>query len=145
MVPFVPPASAREGGSKRRPWRYCLTIASASARSSGVKSIRCSSVMSCWSRGGGLVGNGCVGEYHSPGTPPFATGRPLFDRPHGLPGHAIEDKQRRVLGQLGDGLYSPTVDRDVEQNGRCIQIPIPDVVMNDLIVPDSFPDRKSVV
>ena len=47
----------------------------ASARSSGVKSIR-SSIDTPWrSYAGGLVGNGCVGEYHSPGTSPFATGR----------------------------------------------------------------------
>ena len=47
----------------------------ASARSSGVKSIR-SSIDTPWrSNGGGLVTNGCVGEYHSPGTSPFSTGR----------------------------------------------------------------------
>ena len=27
------------------------------------------------SNGGGLVTNGCVGAYHSPGTSPFSTGR----------------------------------------------------------------------
>src|SRR5712691_11453382 len=26
-------------------------------------------------KGGGLTGNGCVGEYHSPGTSPLGTGR----------------------------------------------------------------------
>ena len=47
----------------------------ASAWSSGVKSIRSSSETPWRSNAGGLVGNGCVGAYHSPGTSPFSTGR----------------------------------------------------------------------
>ena len=31
--------------------------------------------MPCRSNAGGRVGNGCVGEYHSPGTSPCGTGR----------------------------------------------------------------------
>src|SRR4051794_15898742 len=63
------------GGVKIGPILYCAIIFSASARSSGVKSIR-SSFRTPWrSYAGGLVGNGCVGAYHSPGTSPFGTGR----------------------------------------------------------------------
>ena len=64
------------GGEKIGPKRAReLTISSASARSSGVKSMRSSGVIPCRSNGAGLVGNGCVGEYHSPGTFPWGTGR----------------------------------------------------------------------
>src|SRR5690348_2314347 len=56
------------------PSLYFETSCTASACSSGVKSIKSSSPMPCRSNAGGLAGNGCVGEYHSPGTSPFATG-----------------------------------------------------------------------
>ena len=70
-----PRAPRSGGGVKMGPIRTRSAIRSASARSSGVKSIRSSSVMPCRSNGAGLVGNGCVGEYHSPGTSPAGTGR----------------------------------------------------------------------
>ena len=41
--------------------RYCEAISTASALSSGVKSIRTSTVSPCRSKGAGLLGNGCVG------------------------------------------------------------------------------------
>ena len=64
------------GGEKIGPNRArLLMIRSASARSSGVKSITSSRAKPCRSNGGGFVGNGCVGEYHSPGTLPCGTGR----------------------------------------------------------------------
>ena len=49
-------------------------MANASARSSGVKSIRFSSVAPCLSNGAGLVGKGCVGDVTSPGTVDCGTG-----------------------------------------------------------------------
>ena len=70
------------GGVKTGPVLYCETISSAAARSSGVKSMSSSSrTSSCRSsalpleRGRCLVGNGCVGAYHSPDTFPAGTGR----------------------------------------------------------------------
>src|SRR2546428_12849117 len=63
------------GGVKIGPILYFETSFTASARSSGVKLIRSSIAMPCRSYGGGLVTNGCVGEYHSPCTSPFGTGR----------------------------------------------------------------------
>src|SRR4029450_6807908 len=63
------------GGVNIGPILYFETSFTASARSSGVKSIRLSTDTPCRSYAGGLVTNGCVGEYHSPGTSPFGTGR----------------------------------------------------------------------
>src|ERR1700694_5550546 len=63
------------GGANIEPILYFLTSSTASALSSGVKSIKSSVDTPVRSYGGGLVGNGCVGEYHSPGTSPFSTGR----------------------------------------------------------------------
>src|SRR5262245_56582410 len=79
-VPLVrvaggPPSLLTTGGVKIGPNLYFETSFTASARSSGVKSIRASTETPLRSYAGGLVGNGCVGEYHSPGTSPFATGR----------------------------------------------------------------------
>src|SRR6185295_4114597 len=75
MVPSGPPTLLTTGGVNSSPILYCETSFTASARSSGVKLIRSSILMPCRSYGGGLVTNGCVGEYHSPGTSPFGTGR----------------------------------------------------------------------
>ena len=64
------------GGEKMGPNRArLLTSASASAFRAGVKSMTSSMLMPCRSNGGGFVGNGWVGEYHSPGTLPCGTGR----------------------------------------------------------------------
>src|SRR4030088_3472909 len=69
-----PPILLTEGGVNNGPIRYCETNFSASAWSSGVKLIRLSLETPWLSKAGGLLGNGCVGEYHSPGTSPFGTG-----------------------------------------------------------------------
>src|SRR5215467_6476867 len=63
------------GGVKIGPILYFETNSTACCRSPGVKSIRSSMDTPCRSNAGGLLGNGCVGEYHSPGTSPFGTGR----------------------------------------------------------------------
>ena len=55
--------------------RYFSISLSASARSSGVKSIRSSTASPCRSYAAGLVGKGCVREYFSPGVSPCGTGR----------------------------------------------------------------------
>src|SRR6266851_690344 len=58
------------------PTLYRSSFLSACARISRLKLIRSSGTrISLRAYGGGLVGNGCVGEYHSPGTSPFGTGR----------------------------------------------------------------------
>ena len=57
------------------PETYPARICQASRRSAGVKSIRSSTETPCCSNGGGLVGEGWVDEYHSPGTLPPGTER----------------------------------------------------------------------
>src|ERR1039458_2877332 len=79
-VPMVraasgPPTLLTTGGRNIGPILYSFTRSSALAWSSGVKSIRLSTVIAWRAYAGGLVGNGCVGEYHSPGTSPCGTGR----------------------------------------------------------------------
>src|SRR6478736_7719043 len=73
--PSGPSILLTTGGVNIGPIAYFFDKATASARSSGVKSIRSSTDTPVRSYAGGLVGKGCVGEYHSPGTSPFATGR----------------------------------------------------------------------
>src|SRR5947208_14889818 len=63
------------GGVNIGPILYFFASSTASARSAGVKSIKSSIATPVRSYGGGFVGNGCVGEYHSPGTSPCGTGR----------------------------------------------------------------------
>src|SRR5262245_31729109 len=63
------------GGVKIGPILYFDANSTASALISGVKSTRSSSDTPWRSNAGGLVTKGCVGEYHSPGTSPLATGR----------------------------------------------------------------------
>ena len=48
---------------------------------------------------------------------------------------AIEDEQRAHLGHLRDGRYPPAVLRDVDQGRRGWQIPVPDVVVHELLEP----------
>ncbi len=74
-VPRLPSVPATIGGVNSGPSLYSDAIFSASAFSSGVKSIRSSSVTPWRSNGGGLVGNGCVAAVRSPGTSDCGTGR----------------------------------------------------------------------
>ena len=64
-----------EGGVNSGPMRKRVMASTASARSAGVKSTRSSTVTPWYSKGAGLVGNGCVGEACSPGTSDGGTGR----------------------------------------------------------------------
>src|SRR5579863_1209932 len=63
------------GGVKTGPSLYFETIVKAWSCMAAVKSINTSGVTPLRAYAGGAVGNGCVGEYHSPGTVPFSTGR----------------------------------------------------------------------
>ena len=76
-MPFFSPGAVPSivGGVNIGPIVHCLTISRASAFSSGVKSMRSSSVRPWRSNGAGRVGKGCVGEVHSPGTVDAGTGR----------------------------------------------------------------------
>src|SRR5262245_5957221 len=70
-----PPTLLMVGGVNTGPILYRSTTCSASSRSAGVKLIKSSMEIPFREYAGGLLGNGCVGEYHSPGTSPFSTGR----------------------------------------------------------------------
>src|SRR4029077_17030053 len=85
IVASGPSSLLTEGGVNSGPILYLETIFSASACSSGVKLIRLSLDTPWLSYAGGFVGNGCVGEYHSPGTSPCGTGRSSIGQ-MGLPG-----------------------------------------------------------
>src|SRR6266508_2839691 len=61
-------ADSIDGGVYKGPCPYLRRIASASRRSSGVKSIRSSTERPCRSNGAGFVGKGWVSELLSPGT-----------------------------------------------------------------------------
>src|SRR5690349_629775 len=74
-VPALPPSPATIGGVKIGPILWRLRMRNPSALISGVQSSTSASETPCRSNAAGLVGNGCVGEYHSPGTLPFGTGR----------------------------------------------------------------------
>ena len=138
-VPRVPSgASTTDGGvNGLSPSRNGAIALSASARSSGVKSIRSSTRTPCRSNAAGFDGIGCVAAACSPGTSDAGTGR-LDDRPHRLARHAIEHVRVRLLRELHDGFDAPAVDGDVREDRRRGVVAIPDVVMDDLEVPDAL-------
>src|SRR5262249_34883767 len=76
-VPLVPFGLSLliDGGVNSGPVTYRFTMSIASARSSGVKSIRSSTDTPCRSNGAGRVGKGCVGDVRSPGVLDCGTGR----------------------------------------------------------------------
>ena len=103
-------------------------------RSSGVKSMRSSSVSPWRSNAGGFVGNGCVGER------PLARRRrlrhrPLFDRPDRRAGPTVEDVGEALLAHLRHRLDAPAVDGDVHQHRRRRQVVVPHAVVHRLEVP----------
>ena len=59
----------------------------------------------------------------------------LLERPDRLAGHAVEHVQPALLGRLHDDLARPAVDRDVGQDRRARQVPVPDPVLDELEVP----------
>ena len=69
------PSPRIDGGVYICPSTNGAAISRASARSSGVKSTRVSTEMPCTSNGAGRVGNGWVGETHSPGVSEPGAGR----------------------------------------------------------------------
>src|SRR5262245_7595030 len=68
--------------------------------------------------------------------------RPLLDWPHGLTGDSIEHVQPRLFVWLRYRLDRPAVDGDIGQNRRTRNIPVPEIVVNELVVPDSLAGRE---
>src|ERR1700688_1122103 len=73
-VPSGPSSLLTTGGVNIGPILYRETSLNASARNSGVKSMRSSTEEPCRSYARGLDGNGCVGLVFSPGTVDCSTG-----------------------------------------------------------------------
>ena len=59
----------------------------------------------------------------------------LFDRPHGLTGHAVEDVEKGLLARDSDGFDRAPVDRDVGQNRRGRHVVVPERMMHQLEMP----------
>ena len=116
---------------------YCLTISSAAARSSGVKSIRSSTVTPCRSNGGGLVGNGCVGDVCSPGVFDCGTGRSSIGHT-GCPVTRSKTNANACFVSWTTALIRRPSTVMSARIGRRRQVVVPQVVMNELVVPDAF-------
>ena len=117
-----------------------LAIASASARSSGVKSIRSSSVIPCRSKAGGLRRKRLCARRTFSGHCCRWNGA-FLDRPHWFARHAIEDVRKRLLGDLNNRLDPPAIDGEVGQNRRGRIVVIEYVVMNGLEMPHALAGR----
>src|SRR5262249_40616175 len=64
--------------------------------------------------------------------------RPLFNRPHRLSGHAVEDEAESVFGHLGDCLDLLAVYRNIAKVWSGREIVIPNPVMDKLVVPNAL-------
>ena len=99
--------------------------------------MRSASDTPCRSYGAGLVGCGCVGEYHSPGTLPASTLRSSIGHT-GAPVTRSNTKRYAHFVTLRDGSDRLAVHGDVDERRRRRQVVIPDVVMHELVVPHAF-------
>jgi hypothetical protein len=81
-----------------------------------------------------LVTKSCVGFAISPGTSDASTLRSSNGQ-IGSPVDAIEHVQPALLGRLHDDLAHPAVDRHVAQDAGARQVPVPDAVLDELVVP----------
>src|SRR5690606_19054895 len=60
---------------------------------------------------------------------------PFLDRIDRLACRAIEEEQQALLRGLSDGGNDAAVATNFDEHRRCIQVVVPYIVMNDLIVP----------
>ena len=105
-----------------------------------MKSIR-SSVVTPWrSNGGGLVGNGCVAAVRSPGVSDVGTGRSSIGHT-GRPVARSKTNAKACFVSCTTALIlrPPTVMS--ARIGAAGKIVVPQVVMDDLVVPDAFARR----
>ena len=68
---------------------------------------------------------------------------PLFDRPYGPSGRAVEDERERLLRELHDRLDRLSIDSDVGEDRSRRQVVVPQIVVDDLIVPRTFAGQAS--
>src|SRR5688572_32207283 len=64
--------------------------------------------------------------------------RPFLDRPDRFTSDPIKDVQEPILARLGDRIDAPAFATDRDELGCRHQIPIPQVVVNCLKVPDAL-------
>src|SRR5439155_9860669 len=62
----------------------------------------------------------------------------LDNRPDRTPRDAVEDVRERLLGYLCDGLDSPAVDGDIDQDRSRSEVVVPEPMMDGLKVPDAL-------
>ena len=89
----------------------------------------------------GLSGNGCVGHVASPGTSLCGTGRSSTPN-SGSPVSRLKMKSRLIFVVWRDGRHPAAVLIDVEEHRRGRQIPVPDVVMHELLEPFQLAGRR---
>ncbi len=118
--------------------RNCARTAACAA---GVRRVSMSSV-SRW-RVNGAGSNGC-GWVRDATLARHAAGgkRPLHDREERPAGRALEQPDDPLLARLGDGVDAATAARHRHQRRRRRQIPIPDVVVDGLVVPQPPAGRR---
>ena len=114
--------------------RYFETSLTASARSSGVKSIRFVDGDALIVESRRLGRKRLRGRIPLAGHVAFGHGT-LLDGPDGRAGFAVEDVKEALLGRLRYGLDGAPVDGDVGEDRRAGDIHIPQTVMNELVVP----------
>ena len=64
--------------------------------------------------------------------------RPLFDGPERLAGHAVEDVEQSELGGLRDDVDHLAVVLDGEELGRGGGVVVPEIVMDELVMPEAL-------
>ena len=62
--------------------------------------------------------------------------RRLGDRPHRLAIGAVEHVGKSNLAHLDHGFDRPSIDVDIEQDGMRRHVVVPDVMVDELLVPD---------
>ena len=65
--------------------------------------------------------------------------RPFFNWPNRLPGDSIQDIDKSLFGNLCQSLDLPPIDSNVYQGWRCRWVIIPKLMVNNLVVPNTFP------
>ena len=106
----------------------------ACSRSSGVKSIKSSSLRPCISKAGGLVTKGCVGQVFSPGTSDWGTGRSSMGQ-IGSPVSRLKTKASLVWFLEPPAAGAGRRHVDVHDLGGDRIVHVPDIVMDHLVVP----------
>src|SRR4029453_19473011 len=87
----------------------------------------------------GCLSQMCVSRRIPPGGAFAARTGPFLDRPHRLAGDAIERVEKRLLRRNRNRFDRFAVYRDVHQDWRGWEVPVPDVVMDPLELPQPLP------